>query len=67
MVSINRDPFARTETVRRAVKTTETCACCGSHRPSGKLFQYGTETDGGRTRWFDKLFCSVLCFRSFYS
>ena len=59
--TINRDPFARCETVRRAVKTAVECAGCA--RPA--RFQYGLLSDGIRTRvsWSPVLVCGLACLR----
>jgi hypothetical protein len=65
-VSIARNPFARQETIRCTEDTHQDCSWCGSNRPSGRLFRYGTETDGGTVHWQDKLFCGVDCMRCYY-
>ncbi len=67
-VTIDRDPFARTETVRRLVETQVTCAWCGQDRPSGRLFEYGVDRDDrpGRIAWDDKVFCSRGCREAYY-
>jgi hypothetical protein len=66
MTLIARDPFAREELHRRTVRTDRTCRCCGARRPSGRLYEYRTETDGGRTHPHPGLFCSVGCFRAYH-
>jgi hypothetical protein len=45
-VTVNRDPFARCETVRRVVKTAVECAGCARRA----RFQYGVLSDGIRTQ-----------------
>lgn len=68
-VSINHDPFARMELVRITVDSEKPCAFCGRRRDSGRLFNYGVQKDGIRTRphWDKHLFCSVICYRHFHS
>lgn len=66
MAFINRDPFARQELHRETVETTETCLWCGQTRRGGKLFQYSTEDDGGRTHIHPGLFCSKTCHDSYH-
>lgn len=56
-ISINRDPFARSETTR-ARDGTGSCDWCGRE---GRLFAYGTETDGGRYFPIRGRFCSKGC------
>jgi hypothetical protein len=63
---ISRDPFARTELHKTAVKTTLTCDWCGQKRKDGKLYQYRNESDGGRTGYIPGLFCSISCMRSYH-
>ena len=60
-VTVNRDPFARCETVRRVVKTAVECAGCA--RPA--RFQYGLLSDGIRTQvhWSPVLVCGLACLR----
>jgi len=60
-VTISRDPFARSETVRRVVVTDHECAACTRRA----RFQYGTEFDGIGTRvsWSPVLVCSLACHR----
>jgi hypothetical protein len=67
-VQIARDPFARYDLIRRQEPpVTGGCAWCGGHNWTGKLFRYGTWSDGGRQHWQDKLFCSVGCMRSYHN
>lgn len=66
IVSINRNPFARSETVRRIVYTVrDTCDWCGDNR-GGRLFEYGTAHDGGRTEWHTGRFCSKYCHNAYH-
>ncbi|MFY7850986.1 MAG: hypothetical protein ACOVQ6_04275 [Brevundimonas sp.] len=60
-VTINRDPFARCETVRRVVVTDHECAACTRRA----RFQYGTQCDGigARIHWDPVLVCSLACHR----
>jgi hypothetical protein len=60
-VTVNRDPFARCETVRRLVDTQVECAGCARRA----RFQYGTEFDGIRAQvhWSPVLVCSLACHR----
>ena len=60
-VTISRDPFARSETVRRVVVTDHECAGCARRA----RFQYGTEFDGisARIHWSPVLVCSLACLR----
>lgn len=81
MVTINRDCFARTETVRETADrfSHRSCAWCGAIRRCHtglhhgdtvpvvrSLYHYGTQSDGGRTD-MDRAhaFCSVGCMRSY--
>ena len=72
-VSINRDPFARGDTVRRVVTNTHTCANCGNSRyrngkPINSLFNYGWFADDKHhPSWDDKNFCCVDCRASYYN
>lgn len=67
MAYISRDPFARTELHRDTVDTRSGCTECGSKRKSGRLFQYSTESDGGRKDTHKGLFCSKPCHDSYHS
>ena len=60
-VTVNRDPFARSETVRRVVKTAVECAGCARRA----RFQYGLLSDGIRTQvsWSPVLVCGLACLR----
>jgi hypothetical protein len=60
-VTVNRDPFARCETVRRIVRTDVECAGCARRA----RFQYGLLADGIRTRvsWSPVLVCGIACLR----
>lgn len=68
MALISRDPFARTELHRTFVRPTgdETCDNCGGLNGRGGLFEYHTETDGGRTYPHRGLFCSKSCHDSYH-
>ena len=59
--TVNRDPFARSEVVRRVVKTAGECAGCARRA----RFQYGLLSDGIRTRvsWSPVLVCGLSCLR----
>jgi hypothetical protein len=59
--TISRDPFARSEVVRRLVDTQVECAGCARRA----RFQYGIESDGIRTQvhWSPVLVCSLACHR----
>ena len=61
--TIARDPFARTETVRRRLPCDSECSWCGNVA----RFEYGTETDGGRRFTDGKYFCSASCRRDYYN
>lgn len=76
-IMIDRDPFARYDTIRQVVKgTRQTCAWCGQQRQTptqkalgatvGNLFQYGSEHDSGRKHFDSHLFCGLSCRQSFY-
>jgi hypothetical protein len=60
-VTVNRDPFARCEVVRRLVDTQVECAGCARRA----RFQYGLLSDGIRTRvsWSPVLVCGLSCLR----
>lgn len=68
-VQINRDPFARSSTVRRLVPTDRGCSNCGSKRKSGKLFEYGSQRDSVSsiyTSYHKGLFCDKECHDSYH-
>ena len=60
-VTVNRDPFARCETVRRVVRVDVECAGCARRA----RFQYGLLSDGIRTRVHGSpvLVCGLACLR----
>lgn len=63
MTYINRDPFARQELHREIVSNT-VCSWCGT---KGKhMFQYRTETDGGRKYTHSGVFCSKGCHDAYH-
>jgi hypothetical protein len=59
--TVSRDPFARSEVVRRVVRVEVECAACTRRA----RFQYGVEHDGIRTQvhWSPVLVCSLACHR----
>ena len=59
--TISRDPFARSEVVRRVVRVEVECAGCTRRA----RFQYGLLSDGIRTQvhWSPVLVCSLSCLR----
>jgi len=59
--TISRDPFARSEVVRRVVRVEVECAGCTRRA----RFQYGLLSDGIRTRvsWSPVLVCGLACLR----
>ena len=66
---ISRDPFARTELHRhkrfaKGQASGMACKECGQPSESVTLYQYSTETDGGRKFFHSGLYCSVGCFRA---
>lgn len=70
MTLISRDPFARQELHRRNVYSSAGCKWCGMSRTTkpksgamGKsyLYQYRTESDGGRVYEGSNLFCCKSC------
>jgi len=71
---VSRDPFARTELVRRTVLLPtrgshphgRTCAWCGGTSARRRLFCYEVWHDGGRTDAIPGYFCSVGCMRSYH-
>jgi hypothetical protein len=68
---ISRDPFARQELHRERVTVQiEACRWCDGVKrtPAGKryLFQYHTESDGGRTFPHSGPFCSKSCHDSYH-
>ena len=73
MAYISRDPFARTELHRQNVYVSAdaSCAWCGRVRATCKgrqyLYQYRTESDGGRVSPHGRLFCDKSCHDSYYS
>ena len=65
---IKHDGFARYSIIRRLSETNKTCGWCGSKRKSGKLFNYGTLSDGfgARPQFDDEDFCSLSCHNTYY-
>jgi hypothetical protein len=71
-VMISRDPFARTELHRIRIYTDQTCKNCGcdpmrTAKGGRFLFSYETQTDGGRKRIHNGLFCSKGCHDAYHS
>lgn len=72
MAYVSRDPFARSEIHRERVyvRLQESCDECGrtNETPSGTqfLFQYRTESDGGRKHPHRGLFCSRSCHDAYH-
>lgn len=64
--TISRDVFARMDVVRETVTKPDRkpCAWCGQLA----RFRYGVQPDSisGRVSWYDKMFCSVGCLRSYH-
>jgi len=68
MTYINRDPFARTELHRIQVHPNgATCSWCGGLNRRGKLYQYRTESDDGRTSAHTGKFCCKDCHDSYHN
>ena len=68
MAYISRDPFARSELHRETVDAgNATCDWCGSVRKGNKLYEYRTESDGGRTFPHEGLFCCKSCHDDYHS
>lgn len=67
MTYINRDPFAREELHREVVTPRRGgCDCCGGLRRNNTLFEYRTETDGGRSNKHRGQFCGKSCHDSYH-
>lgn len=69
---VSRDPYARETTYRKRVYVEHaTCAWCGSQKqtPTGRpyLFEYSTESDGGRTSTDRRLFCGIGCRGTYFN
>lgn len=66
---VSRDPFARTTLYRLRVYGGRRCDWCGQAKrpPSGRpyLYQYSTESDGGRSHVHRGLFCDKSCHDSY--
>ena len=71
MALISRDPFARTELHREVTDNMSDCDNCGQQRTKSTkvlgLFQYRTESDGGRVNVHKGLFCSKGCHDAYHS
>jgi hypothetical protein len=71
MTYVSRDPFARTELHRERVLGAGNCSWCGQiRRTKGGtkyLYQYRTESDGGRKSEHGGLFCSKPCHDDYHS
>jgi hypothetical protein len=63
MTLVTRDPFARTELHKAKLKDDGECDWCGS---TGKLYQFSTESDGGRTWRHKGAFCCKSCHDSYH-
>ena len=68
---ISRDPFARQEIHREVVASSQSCRNCGGFRWRGgrklqAMFEYRTETDGGRNFVHTCLFCSKSCHDAYH-
>lgn len=65
--TISRDSFARTELVRVTLGGCITgCDWCGTLPPSRNLYEYATQSDGGRREPISGRFCSVGCMRAYH-
>ena len=73
---VKRDAFAREELHRIKYKATivvtNGCSWCGGikrekHSQTPYLFQYHTESDGGRFNIIKGLFCSNGCMKSYHN
>jgi len=65
---ISHDAFGRYETIRRTVRTIDSCANCG-RRNTGRLYQYGSLSDGygSRPNWQHEVFCDIDCMRIYHN
>ncbi len=68
---VKRDPFARTELKRQCIIPTpqftdlHRCKWCGQQ--PYRLYQYGTESDGGTFYgWAEGMFCNLECFEAYH-
>lgn len=61
---ISRDPFARQELHSRVYSNAMECDWCGTYR---RVFEYWTETDGGRSFEHKGVFCSKDCHDSYHN
>lgn len=70
MALVSRDPFARTELHKRQVpangRTCEWCGSCTFRAGKMVLFEYRTESDGGRVSPHRGLFCSLKCHNAYH-
>lgn len=72
---VSRDPFARTELVRRQISIDHSidrsCSWCGAvrHGRGGHKYLsiYATQSDGGRTSEHKGAFCCKSCHDSYHS
>lgn len=56
---VRRDPFARQELHRRTYSVKGDCNWCGSNNI--RVYEYWTETDGGRSFEHKGTFCCDSC------
>lgn len=72
MLTVQRDPFARGEYVRRtytrnnvgwSLRTKFECRWCGQSKD--RLYTYEWRSDGGRAHGESDLFCDFNCFKDF--
>lgn len=65
---IGRNPFARETLYRRSVSHPFGCSECGKFNGKGRLFEYGSQTDGIATRITSHKgkFCSKSCHDAYH-
>lgn len=64
--TVARDPFARTELIRRSYSgnSRHECAWCGNKHKV--MYTYKVESDGGTRCGESKQVCNLSCYKAYY-
>lgn len=66
--ALSRDPFARTETMRRRAGSAGEKASCDWCGQKALLYEYGTQSDSnGRVNEWRGFFCNIACAYAYHS
>ena len=64
-IRLGRDPYARTETKRKTIRTKAGCDWCGQNQ-NERLFYYYVESDNLRQSEIKGFFCNIECCRAYH-